>query len=341
MKAWIIDKPNSMSLQEIKENETLDDTAKIKVTLASLSIFDAKIYSGELSSVEYPCIPGRHAVGIISEIEENNSSGLQRGQRVFMDPNLPCSNCYACKTDRPWKCDKMKVMGLSTEGLLRDFVSVPISNLYQIPAHMTDAEAQFIEHTSIAVKTFNELKPAEGEHIVIIGASVMGIIMAQLALYYQAVPILLDSRQDRLDIATNLGIYYAINTDTTEPNERIKQITGGRYCECSIYLANSNYKIQTAFDYASVGGKVAIVGGDKYAEEFMSCNISGVLSKQLSVIGITNGQKQIPAAINVLAKKAVDVTTFVTKEYKFEEAELGIKEFLQNSSIYHKILIKV
>src|SRR5690606_8899383 len=111
---------------------------------------------------------------------------------------------------------------------------------------ITDAEAQFIEHTSIAVKTFNELKTAEGEHIVIIGASVMGIILAQLALYYQAVPIVLDPSQERLDIAANLGIYYAINTNATDPDERIKQITGGRYCESSVYLANSNDKIQKA-----------------------------------------------------------------------------------------------
>ncbi len=341
MKAWIIDKPQSMSLQEITENEILDNTAKIKITLASLSSYDVKIYNGELAGVTYPRIPARQAVGVISEIDEENSSGLQRGQRVVIDPNLSCNNCYACKTDRPWKCDKIKTMGLSADGLLRDFVSVPISNIYQIPPQITDAEAQFIEHTSVAVKTFNELKTTEGEHIVIIGASVMGIILAQLALYYQVVPIILDPSQERLDIATNLGIYYAINTSIADPDERIKQITGGRYCESSVYLANSNDKIQKAFDYASVGGKVAIVGGDYYSSKLLNGNISGILSKQLSVIGITNGQKQIPAAINVLAKKAVDMTPFVTKEYKFEQADQGLKEFSENAQKYHKIMIKV
>ncbi|HEY8423701.1 MAG TPA: alcohol dehydrogenase catalytic domain-containing protein [Clostridia bacterium] len=340
MKAWIIDKPGSMSLQEITENETLDNTAKVKLTLISLSIFDAKIYNGELAGVNYPCIPGRHAVGLISEIQDN-VAGLKRGQRVFIDPNLPCNNCYACKTDRPWKCDKMKVMGLTTEGLLRDFVSVPVSNLYQIPSQMTDSEAQFIEHTSIAVKAFNELKPAEGEHIVIIGASIMGIIMAQLALYYQAVPILLDHRQERLDIAANLGIYYTINTAAMDAYERIKQITGGRFCESSIYLANANDNIQNAFNYASAGGKVAIVGGNTDAEKLLNGSLNGILTKQLSVIGISNGQKQIPAAINVLAKKAVDVSAFTAKEFKFEDAEQGLKEFISDPSKYHKILIKV
>ncbi|HEY8443350.1 MAG TPA: alcohol dehydrogenase catalytic domain-containing protein [Clostridia bacterium] len=339
MKAWIIDKPLSMSLQEISENETLENSAKVKITLLSLSAFDARIYKGELTSVPFPVIPGRHAVGIISEIQEGNL--LQRGQRVFIDSNLPCNNCYACKTDRPWKCDRMKVMGLTTGGLLRDFVSIPLSNLYQIPPQMTDSEAQFIEHTSIAVKTFNELKPAEGEHIVIIGASTMGIIMAQLALYYQAVPILLDHRQERLDIAKNLGIYYTVNTSSSDASERIKQITGGRYCECSIFLASSYENIQTAFNYASAGGRVAIVGGNRYAQGDMTGYAGGILSKQLSVVGITNGIKQIPAAINVLAKKAVDISPFSTKEFKFEEADLGFKELVENPSKYHKILIKV
>src|SRR5690554_4080481 len=99
-----------MSLQEITENEILDNTAKIKIALASLSSYDVKIYNGELAGVTYPRIPARQAVGVISEIDEENSSGLQRGQRVVIDPNLSCNNCYACKTDRPWKCDKIKTM---------------------------------------------------------------------------------------------------------------------------------------------------------------------------------------------------------------------------------------
>ena len=105
-------------------------------------------------------------------------------------------------------------------------------------------------------------------------------------------------------------------------------------------MANSNEKIQKAFDYASVGGKVAIVGWD-YTAEIMNGNMSGILSKQLTVIGINNGQKQIPAAINMLAKKAVDVTPFISKEIKFEEADKGIKDFSQNPLMYHKIFIKI
>lgn len=83
------------------------------------------------------------------------------------------------------------------------------------------------------------------------------------------------------------------------------------------------------------------MGGDYYSSKLLNGNISGILSKQLSVIGITNGQKQIPAAINVLAKKAVDMTPFVTKEYKFEQADQGLKEFSENAQKYHKIMIKV
>ncbi|HEY8390205.1 MAG TPA: alcohol dehydrogenase catalytic domain-containing protein [Clostridia bacterium] len=341
MKAWVIDKPESITLQEIKENEIPANNVKIKITLASLSLTDAKAFKGDLiGGVQYPFIPGRHAVGIISEIDENNSFGLSRGQRVVIDPNIPCNNCYACKTHRPWECEKMKVMGFSSEGLIRDFACVPVSNVYQIPQQISDKEAQYVEYTSIAVKVFNELKVAEGEHIVIIGASILGIIMAQLALYYQAVPIILDPHQDKLDIATNLGIYYTINTSTADPNERIKQITGGRYCECSIYLANSNDKIQKAFDYASVGGRVAIVGWE-YIAEIMNGNVSGILSKQLTVMGINNGQKQIPAAINMLAKKVVDVSPFKIKDIKFDEVDQGLKEYSQNLLRYHKIFIKI
>lgn len=340
MKAWTIEKPNSIALQEIKDNGMPENSAKIKMLLSSFSISDSKLYRGGFENIEYPIIPGRHGVGIISEISDNNTDGLARGQRVIIDPNIPCNNCYACKTNRQWECDNMKIMGITANGLLRDFATVPLANIYQIPQQLSDIDAQFVEHTAIAVKTFNELKIVEGEHIVIIGATILGIIIAQLALYYQAVPIILDTHQDKLDVAANLGIYYTVNTSVIDSFERIKQITGGRYCECAVYLANSNDKIQKAFDYTAVGGRVAIVGWE-YVSDIMNGNISKVLSKQLMVLGITNGHRQIPAAINMLAKKAVDVSSFIYKEIKFDEVENGLKEYSQNPLMYNKVLVRI
>lgn len=339
MKVWEITQPGVMAIKEISE-DILPDTAKVRITMASFTQNDAKVFRGDIKNIKYPITVGRHAVGVISEIDENNAYGLVRGQRVIIDPNLPCNSCLACKSGKKWECEQMKTLGLTANGLLRDFAVIPLSNIYEIPPQISDEDAQFVEHVSLAVRTFNELKAKEGEHIVIIGASILGIIIAQLALYYQLVPIILDTQQNELDIAKSYGIYYSINTTDEDPAVRVKQITGGRYCENVVYLANSNESVRKAFDFAAMGGKVALVGWEQMPDA-MEGSVNSIISKQLLVFGISNGYKQMHAAINLLAKKAIEVRSLVSKQIDFNEVETLLEQYSKNPLSYHKVVIKI
>lgn len=82
---------------------------------------------------------------------------------------------------------------------------VPQSDLILLPPKVTPEEGVFIESVALAIAALDKLKLEKGEHIVIMGATGVGLILAQAALYYQAVPILVDLRRDRLELAERLG----------------------------------------------------------------------------------------------------------------------------------------
>ncbi len=83
--------------------------------------------------------------------------------------------------------------------------------MYSIPDRLKDEEAVFTEHTAMAINVISKLKIDKGEHLVIVGATSIGIILAQVAMYHQAVPIVVDMRDELLESARRAGVYYTIN----------------------------------------------------------------------------------------------------------------------------------
>ena len=78
---------------------------------------------------------------------------------------------------------KVSVLGVDVNGLLSDFVSVPAENVYALPDGIPDDEAIFAEYIALGNNVLNSLEAGKGDFLVIVGASTLGLIIAQLALY--------------------------------------------------------------------------------------------------------------------------------------------------------------
>lgn len=68
---------------------------------------------------------------------------------------------------------------------------------------MSDEEALFAEYIAMGDNVFEALDLEKGDYIVILGASTLGLIISQMANYYQFVPILIDLDSDKLALAQN------------------------------------------------------------------------------------------------------------------------------------------
>jgi L-gulonate 5-dehydrogenase len=283
-------------------------------------------------------IIGRQGVGFVSEVGEN-PRGIERGQRVAINARIVCGACYACKNNRPNDCENQKTLGTHLNGTLSDFALIPIRNLYPLPPHVKNEDALFVEPIAISIKIFADLNIPKGAHVAIFGATALGVAIAQVLLYHQAIPILLDSHQENLDYANDLGIYYTLNTKNVRATEQIRMLTGGRLCEYSVYLSASGEKPQDALDSAMNGGTVVFTG---YSEIVYRTTVKSgsIFSKQLKVIGITNGYKHIEAAINLIAKHDIDVSKIPGEEISFEEVPAKMEEFAERQNFLNRLIVK-
>ena len=266
-------------------------------------------------------------------------TGLSRGDRVAADPFVGCKTCAPCKAGRGDECEKMLCYGVDDNGFMSDFTVVPASMLYTLPDRIKDADAVFIEQIALSINVVSKLNLDKGEHIVIMGANALGIILAQVALYYQAVPILVDTDADMLALAESLGVYYTVNSVESDPMKKIFSITGGKMAETVAFIATSHMSFGRSMDYAAHGGRLAIVGWANACAD-VTGGFSGVLDKQLKVVGVNNGARLFPAAINLLATRTVDVGKLITCEIGFDEVGDSVRKHAESRERFIKAVVK-
>lgn len=305
MKGWILSDDGS----RIKETEAVRaENKEVKIKMITAIVPDL---------VRSDVVAGSDGVGMVTEVGDEVTS-VKRGDRVLVRPVSACGACAKCRAGKRSECEKGVVYGKTADGTLRDFMIVPASDLILLPSQVDEETAVFTSLVATAIETFGRLNVEKGEHVVILGANAMGLIAAQVAIYYQAIPVLVDYREDLLDLGRKLGIYYTVNAVDTDPVKKVFTITCGKMAENLIYNIGSGVALTRAFDYIGARGRTAFVGEQSAKGEY-NVNMLDALRKDASVYTVSGGGENIYSAINMLVGKAVDVEPLIEKRVSFEE----------------------
>lgn len=328
MESWKINHLNKMYInnEDIPEGEV-----KVKVSKALLDNTDLNLLKGDGN--RYPITPSHIAIGNVSE--EYPDYGLKFGEKVLISPYNVTDKA---EDKNVYIAPDVDTMGVDLDGFLKDFVAVDRENIFLLPDTVNDKKALFVEDIALGVKIFSELDIDKGETVVIIGGSAMSILLCELAIYYQAIPILIDSDSTRLTIAMDMGVYYTINPQESEVLGQILSFTSGRMADYVIYDPTTNTPLQPALQYSRRGGKIAIAGHNKAN---VNVELSKLLQKQLQLIGINNGYGEIATAINLIATDSIDTSFIQTKDIKFDEVDKVLSEYKELPATDINIVVAV
>lgn len=323
MKAYEIEAPGKITLIS-KDRIEREGEVVVKISKLAVSATDREIYLGK-SDVSLPIIIGRSATGFISQNTEN--SLFKRGEKVLINPYIESFG-------------HTKVMGVDCDGLLADFVSIGENNLILLPEGIKEEEALFTEYVAIAIRTIKTLQIEKGDYIAIIGAGSLGIILAQLAIYYNAIPVVIDSDVDRLKIAEDCGVDFTINLITDDPKKKINDLTGGKMAEHTVLEAKNYINPHLLFKLTKEGGNTAIIGCDKFFAA-ASVDISIAFRRDITIYNINNGADDFNTAVNILTQKILNLTYLIDINVPFDKVPEAFTEFSENPDIYKKIIITI
>lgn len=312
MKGLVLTEPKKLEEKDFTDVQSSTLLAKVKITKSLLTLNDVLHYDGEIG--ENNVVLGSYGIGIITETNANFFD-VEKGKHVFISPKRPCLECYNCKSGDEAKCSDMLMAGVDFDGFLRDFLETDADELFVLPDGVSDSDAIFIGHVSLAVSVVDKLNIQKGDYVAIIGANNFANVLAQLLIYYQAVPIVLTNDESDLKRVKDSGIYYAFGSDCNWQKE-VSSVTGGRMTKSVVYIADCEISPAKAFSVAAFSAGVAFTG---ISNKNISVPFTQAIKKQLDIHCVSDPTENTATAINLLTNKAINLDKLKKDEISYDQ----------------------
>ncbi|MCM1042620.1 MAG: alcohol dehydrogenase catalytic domain-containing protein [Corallococcus sp.] len=338
MKSWSLASPKQ--LFKINDDPTVlteENNVKVKIEQVLFSMSDYNVYDGT-DKKKYPFVPGRNAVGVVSEVRQGDKVMLTKMDRVVIEPYIPCNNCAFCEDGNYERCENMKELGENSNGFMQNFIDLPAAILHKLPDALSNERALFTSYVALGLNIVDSLDVEAGRHIAIFASTKVGIIVAQLLAYYQALPILISDNQELLDLAKSQGIFYTFNTESEyDVEKKIQIITGGRMCKEIVYFTNSSFNVRDIYNIAAFNANICISG---YGNKESKLSVSQIANKHLSIFGVYTGCGNFSSAINLLVTGKVNVDGMIGSKIPFETLNEELEKInVEDLEIRSKIIV--
>ena len=147
-------------------------------------------------------------------------------------------------------------------------VVVSERQLIPVPDGTSDEAASWFALASIAQIGLAASGMEQGDPVVVIGAGVLGQLVAQLARAAGAVPVIVVARsQPRLDIALAHGATHVVAADVAQAREEVLALTGGNGAAVVFDVTGSESVFAAALGLARRRGTVVLLGDAGYPAE--------------------------------------------------------------------------
>ncbi|MBN4073950.1 zinc-binding alcohol dehydrogenase family protein [bacterium AH-315-E10] len=258
MKQITLKTPEQFEFHDVPEPEAAASEAIIRVKHIGICGTDLHAFKGNQPFFSYPRILGHELSAEIVSINGDSDSFVV-GDAVSLIPGVACGNCIACRNSKQHCCTTLNVIGVHSDGGMRDLMPVPLTNLLHIH-DMKSEHAALIEPLAIGAHAVRRAAIQQGETIMVIGAGPIGIGIMQFAKVAGADVIAMDINDDRLAFCENtLGVMATVNA-LNNPHDTIKEITNQDFPTVVIDATGSPRSMTNAVTYLAHGGRLVFVG---------------------------------------------------------------------------------
>lgn len=338
MKVLCLPEPENLEIRDMPMPVLTEGQAVIKIEMCGICGSDVTAYRGVNPTMRYPVNGlGHEGVGVIQEIGPNDK-GLKAGDRVALEPYVPCNKCHMCRAGRFNNCADIHVCGVHKDGMMAEYFLHPVQLLYKLPDELTFTHGALVEPLTIGLHGATRARVAPGEHCAVFGAGIIGLMAAFACIHYGATPILVDVLQKRLDYAKELGFPYIYNSGGGGIAGYLSQVTGGKLPEAMIECTGAPVILQQMHDFVCHGGRIALVG---WPHNPVAVNTVRLTQKEIDVCPSRNSNAKFPEAIDLVNRNQVPADAIITKLIELDEVEDTIKDMIQSPSDYLKVIVKI
>ena len=232
--------------------------ALVRTLVAGVCGSDLHAARGSHPFVPLPYRPGHEVVGVI---ETAGSAGATPGQRVIVEPYLPCWTCKMCTTGRENLCENLQFFGCGyAQGGMADYFTVAANRLHPVPDVLDDHAAALIEPLSTPVHAVRLAGDVAGRSVAVLSAGTIGLLTLAVLRAHGAGPVVsTDPNLAKRQRAAALGADATIDARSPDVTGQVREALGG-----SANIVFDCVSVQSSLDQAigiaDKGGTVMVVG---------------------------------------------------------------------------------
>ena len=246
--------------------------------------------------------------------------GDRDGERVAVDPSIPCGKCEYCLRGHPNLCPDVIFAGHgATDGALREYMVWSTECLFPLPSNLSDDDGAMLEPLGVAIHAVDLAHLRFGMTVGVFGCGPIGLLIIQLARLSGASCIIATDRlQHRLDAALALGADHVILTDGHSSEKNILSLTNKRGTDISFDASGDQAAVNDAVNALIPGGTLILAGIPSDDQTILTA--STIRRKGLTIKLVRRMKLTYPRAIDLVSKGLVDVRSLVTAHFLIEKA---------------------
>ena len=336
MKAAVIYNPGDIRILDVDEPKPKEDEVLVKVKASGFCGTDFATFKG-VYYANFPVILGHEFSGEVVEVGEGVNK-VKVGDRVTVDPNIVCHNCYFCKIGEEHLCENLVTIGTHRNGGFTEYSVVPETNVFKMEKDLPFETGAMVEPLACAMRGIELANIKNGDTLLVLGAGAMGILMVLLARIAGAANIIISEPiGERRSIAKECGADLIINPNEQNVLEEVKRV---KYCGADAVIdCTGNTKVaEHSLNYCRRGGH--IVWYSVYPNsESVPITPFNMNENELSVHGSFNNPYTQIRALELLTSGAVKTDKIVYPFIKLEDFNKILDIFGKEGSM--KIMVKM
>jgi L-iditol 2-dehydrogenase len=320
MKAFVLYQPHDLRLEERPIPTIGDDEVLVRVRRVGVCGSDVHYWDrGRIGPIVVtgPTILGHECAGEVVEIGQHVTH-LRLGDRVALEPGVPCGECEFCRAGRYNLCPDVVFFATPpVDGAFCEYVAHPAGFCYRLPDEVSLEEGAMCEPLSVGIHAVRRADIGLGDAVLITGAGTIGLVTLMAARAAGATTtIITDVQPNRLVLARELGATVTADVSSDDAVALAHELTEGRGVDAAIECTGVSAAMLTGLKSVKRGGTLVWVGmtDDEYT-------IPAVMAirRELDIRGIFRYHHTYPPAIDLIATNRVAVARLITHRFPLDD----------------------
>jgi L-iditol 2-dehydrogenase len=332
MKAAVLQAPNVLRLSDIATPEAAPGELVLRVRAATVCGTDLRILTGrKTKGVRFPSVIGHEFAGEIVQAGAGVTQ-FKVGERVCMDPVIPCRACAYCKSGRENVCVNRQAMGYEFDGAFAEYIRIPAialqaGNVFRMPEGMSFEAAALAEPLACCINGQRNAQVGMGDSVVILGAGPIGLMHAALARAAGARQVIVsEPNAARRQAAAERGVNHVFDPSGGSLADFVKARTDGLGADVVILAIGVPQLANEALTLVRRGGRVNLFAGFS-AGDTSTIDVNLIHYGEIVVTGASAlARRDYELALNMLASGQIDAGSLITHRYQVAESLAAFDE---------------